>query len=260
MEHRPLSELVRTNALATYLGLVAAVEGSVVTRPLGFTLVRGPGFFSFCNFAAGFDVADEDLPAAVDLLRAQAQDHFGFYVFHMTGDRPAGLEPALIDGGFEPRQTLAAMASMNPGGVGVEGARLVASHDDRASVAGFMAKQFFWSMPPEARRAIAAATAASSHTVWCVGEPGDPKAAVMLVEQPDSVGLFNLCVKPELRRNGIGAALVRSVQNAAFTQSKPVVLQCSEDLVAWYEDLGFERVGVVHALTLAPDGAGDILV
>lgn len=260
MEHSSLSALVRENALATYLGLVAAVDGAVVSRPMAFTLVRGPGAFSFCNFAAGFDVQEDDVAELVATLRSNASDCFGFYVFLMTGDRPDHLEKALVDGGFEVRQRLVGMAAPGASGQGAEGARLVAEHEDRVKVAGFMSRQFFWNMPSQAREAIAAATAASGHTIWCVGEPQDPEAAVMLVEQQKAVGLFNLCVRPESRRQGLGSRLVQSVLRAAQSQSKLVVLQCGEELVPWYRELGFERVGAVQALTFQPSGGGDILV
>ena len=262
MEHRSLSAhvpIVRSNAIATYLGLVAAVEGSVVTKPHGFTLVRGPGFFSFCNFAAGFHIEDSDLDEAIALLQAQARECFGFYVFAMSGDTPDRLDERLVECGFEVRQRLVSMASVLAPAQGELDARLVTDRQERADVATFMARQFFWSMPSEARSAIAAATSACGHTVWCVGQASDPRAAVMLVEQHDSVGLFNLCVKPELRSKGIGGDLVRAVQTAASNLGRPVVLQCGEDLVPWYQNLGFDRVGHVTALTLSSAASGDIL-
>jgi predicted N-acetyltransferase YhbS len=81
----------------------------------------------------------------------------------------------------------------------------------------------------------------------------------MLVEDGSSVGLFNLCVRPELRRKGLGAKLVRAVQAAASATGKPVVLQCEPDLAPWYKTLGFEPVGTVEALTLSQEGGGDII-
>lgn len=263
VEHRPLTdpraELVRSNALATYLGLVGSVSGTVVTRPHGFTLVRGPGLFSFCNFAAGFEVKPEDLPAAIQALRDNAEDCFGFYVFVMTGDCPTDLERRLLESGFEIRQELVGMASTASPEPPELPARAVIDHEERRAVASFMASQFFWRMPREAREAIAAATAAGAHTLWSVGEPADPEAAVMLVEQPESVGLFNLCVRPERRRTGLGSEVVKAVQAAASSLGRPVVLQCEEELVGWYRRLGFEAVGTVKALSLSDDGGSDII-
>ena len=263
MEHCALSnavQLVRSNALATYVGLVAAVEGAVVRKPLGFTLVRGPGVFSFCNFAAGFDVAPDDFEPAVGLLIAQANECFEFYVFLISGDQPDDLGGRLASAGFQCRQSLVSMASASPVEHEDVGARLVSDHKERRSVADFMAGQFFWTMPMDARRGIAAATAASPHTIWVVGDSHDPTAAVMLVEQPEAVGLFNLCVAPPARGKGLGAGLVQAVQSAASRSGRTVVLQCGEELAGWYSNLGFERVGSINAYTLAPGQASDILV
>lgn len=259
MEHCALTDrralLVRGNALATYLGLVGAVDGSVVTRPRGFTLVRGPGPFSFCNFAAGFE-RDGDV---LDDLVENAEDCFGFYVFVMTGDEPSDLAVRLEGRGFERRHTLVGMHSDAAPVPDLPGARVVTTQPERRKVAGFMAQQFFWRMPREARDAIAAATAASPHAIWSVGDPGAPEAAVMLVEDGAAVGLFNLCVRPELRRKGLGASVVRAVQAAAASAGKPVVLQCEPELEPWYGALGFETVGTVEAFTLSQETSGDII-
>jgi predicted N-acetyltransferase YhbS len=114
-------------------------------------------------------------------------------------------------------------------------------------------------MAPEARQGIAAATAASPHTIWVVGDGRDPTAAVMLVEQPEAVGLFNLCVAPESRGKGLGADLVRAVQSAASRTGRTVVLQCDDELAGWYSNLDFERVGSIGAFTLAQAPTDDIL-
>lgn len=262
MEHRALSPyvgLVRDNALATYLGLVSAVNGSQVSTEHGFTLVRGPGPFSFCNFAAGFNLDPLRVQETVAMLKQQSDECGSFYVFSISGDTPDNLEQQLVSHGFEVRQRLTSMATQDV--IGERGtARLITDHAERVSVATFMARQFFWSMPNEARSAIAAATAACGHTLWCVGSPADPEAAVMLVERGGAVGLFNLCVKPDLRGKGIGRGLVGAVLAAAKAQGLPVVLQCGDELVGWYSSLGFEPVGSIAALTVADTGPGDILI
>jgi ribosomal protein S18 acetylase RimI-like enzyme len=263
MEHRALSnavQLVRSNALATYVGLVGSVEGAVVSKPIGFTLVRGPGVFSFCNFAAGFDLAPGDVDAAVDFLVGQATECFEFYVFSISGDEPADFDKRLEERGFQCRQSLVSMASSAPIEAKDVGARVVTEPDDRRAVGDFMARQFFWRMGREARQGIAAATAASPHTIWVVGDGSDPIAAVMLVEQPDAVGLFNLCVATESRGKGLGSDLVRAVQSAASRTGRTVVLQCGEELAGWYSNLDFERVGSIGAFTLAQAPTDDILV
>ncbi|HXH61196.1 MAG TPA: GNAT family N-acetyltransferase [Fimbriimonadaceae bacterium] len=249
MECHPLApdivQRVRANALATYLGLVEPVEGAVVSRPYGFTLVRGPGIFSFCNFAAGFDVAGEELEEVVGVLQQNASQCPNFYVFSMSGDSPPGLGQALAEGGFESRQSLQSMSWSGPAPDPDIVLTAPQGNEERLKAAQFMAQQFFWQMPEEAREAIAMATAASRHQILTVGPPSEPMAAVMLVQSEGTLGLFNLCVRPDLRGRGIGSRAVRGVQRQAVDAGSALVLHCGAHLVQWYRGLGFEGVGVV---------------
>lgn len=262
MEHSHLADpetvnSVRANTLETYLGLVEPINGAVVTRPHGFTLVRGPGSFSFCNFAAGFD--SEDLEETVSALIVQARDCAGFYVFVMSGDRPPDLDERLQARGFKVRQELTSMVWEPvecPAGVEID---FVADHGERSLVAGFMSEQFFWRLPTEARRVIAAATAASRHHLFKLGGAQEPQAAVMLVPSPGSIGLYNLCVRSELRGRGIGKSIVESIKSSAAVNDTTIVLQCEGALVPWYQDLGFGTVGRVRAYTFPGTVSGDIL-
>lgn len=262
MEHRSLAggetgQTVRDVTLATYLGLVEPINGVVVSKPCGFTLVRGPGPFSFCNFAAVFDT--DDTESAVSTLIEQAGDCPGFYVFVMSGDRPADLEEKLIASGFGLRQELTSMV-WEPvkceAGVGLD---LVTDPHERSLVTGFMAEQFFWRLPTDARSAIATATAASRHQILKIGGAKEPQAAVMLVPVAGSIGLYNLCVRPELRSRGTGKSIVESIKSSAALSGTKVVLQCEGTLAPWYESLGFETVGWVRAYTFSGTIPGDIL-
>ena len=246
-----LRKAVRANTLATYLGLVEPVSGTVVTKPMGFTLVRGPGPFSFCNFAAGFDVEESDRAAAIDLLAQNCSDCPGLHVFAMTGDRPENLQERLEAAGFELRLRLVSMV-WRPQDV-ARGADIAEVVDpcDRRHVAEFMASLFFWRLPEEARAAISAATAASRHSLQSIGPAEDPEASVMLVPQSRTLGLYNLCVKPELRGRGLGRDVVRTIQHGAALSGRTITLQCDGLLAPWYERLGFEEAGTVCAFTLS---------
>ncbi|MCH8979715.1 MAG: GNAT family N-acetyltransferase [Armatimonadetes bacterium] len=245
--HRAFS----ANTLATYLGLVEPVNGTVVTKPMGFTLVRGPGPFSFCNFAAGFDVAEADCDAVLHLLSQNCSDCPGLHVFVMSGDRPPDLPARLEAAGFELKLRLASM-SWPPQEVAKDAALAeVVEPEERRHVAEFMASQFFWRLPDEAREAISAATAASRHSLQSVGPPEDPVASVMLVPQPGTLGLYNLCVKPELRGQGVGRSVVRTIQHGATLSGRTVVLQCDKLLAPWYAQLGFEEAGDLFAFSFS---------
>ena len=240
---------VRANTIATYLGLVEPVSGTVVTKPMGFTLVRGPGPFSFCNFAAGFDVEESDCAAAIDVLAQNCSDCPGLHVFTMTGDRPENLQERLESAGFELRLRLVSMVwRPQDADKGADLAEVV-DPADRRHVADFMAGQFFWRLPEDARAAISAATAASRHSLQSIGPAADPEVCVMLVPQPRTLGLYNLCVKPELRGKGLGGGAVRTIQHGAALSGRAVTLQCDGLLAPWYERFGFEEAGTVCAFT-----------
>ena len=244
-----LHRAFRANTLATYLGLVEPISSTVVTRPMGFTLVRGPGPFSFCNFAAGFDVEEADCDAVLDLLSENCSDCPGLHVFVMSGDRPPDLQARLEAAGFELKLRLVSMA-WHPQEAAEDAALAeVVEPEERRHVAEFMASQFFWRLPDEARAAISAATAASRHSLQSIGPAEDPVASVMLVPQPGTLGLYNLCVKPDLRGKGVGRSVVRTIQHSASLSGRTVVLQCDRLLAPWYGQLGFKEAGEVCAFS-----------
>ena len=122
-----------------------------------------------------------------------------------------------------------------------------------------MAEQFFWRLPTDAREAIATATAASRHRILKLGEAQEPEAAVMLVPAAGSIGLYNLCVRPELRGRGTGKSIVETIMSGSAQNGTKIVLQCEGTLAPWYQILGFETVGWVRAYTFSGTNPGDIL-
>jgi ribosomal protein S18 acetylase RimI-like enzyme len=115
------------------------------------------------------------------------------------------------------------------------------------AIARFMVEQFFSRMAGESRDRIQRATARSATQLYSLGPERRPDAAVMLVPLDGSLGLYNLCVRRELRGKGIGREVVSSVRAIAAASGAPVVLQCEPGLAPWYEDQGFEAVGEVEA-------------
>lgn len=262
MEHRLIADretvqTVRAVTVATYLGLVEPINGAVISKPAGFTLVRGPGAFSFCNFAAEFDA--ENSKDAVAALIEQSGECAGFYVFVMTGDKPEDLSETLLAEGFELRQELTSMVWEPVECQAGPSLDRVTDQNDRSFVTKFMCEQFFARLPIEAREAIAAATAASRNQIFKIGESETPQAAVMLVPGSGSIGLYNLCVRPGLRGQGIGKSVVESIKSGAAQNGIKVVLQCDRSLVPWYQGLGFQTVGSVRAYTFSGTYSGDIL-
>ncbi len=266
MERRPLNfpELVRAsreNVVETYIGLAAPVAGCQIERGARCSMCTGPSEFSFCNFAAGFNLADDRAEALrqLEAIRAQIAHPRNFWAFLITGDRPQGL-PALLDkAGFAPRHSLVEMAwrpAFVPDGAPLT---LATTPEDRIAVAEFMTLQFFWRMAPSSRRRIAEATAGSPHELYRVGPQDRCRAGVMLCRTAGAVGLYNLCVEEKDRGRGMGSSVVRSVKRMAAADGKPVVLQCEPALVPWYIDQGFEEIGTVTAYCVVSTSRSDIL-
>lgn len=240
-----MDKAIRENAVATYLGLVENIDGATLTRPYGIRLVRGPGNFSFCNFAAGFDFAADDADRVVDLLLENAQDSRGFCVFCSSADSSIGMLDKLMASGFSPRQSLVGMVST--GGPEGEVAEVVEQTErgQRLLVCQFMAMVFFGWMSRDARDAIALATALSRHSILSVGPVEDPDGAVMMVASENIFGLYNLCVKAEARGKGLGSSIVMAVQALAGKNDSPVGILCERSLVSWYQWQRFEPVGSI---------------
>ena len=117
-----------------------------------------------------------------------------------------------------------------------------------------MSNQFFGRRSPQFRRRLVDATAnATELDLHGVRSNGQLLAALMLVEDPKILGLFNLCVKPLEQGRGIGSGVVAEAQRIAYESQRALALQCDESLVAWYEKLGFCKSGVVDVYVLPDD-------
>ena len=56
--------------------------------------------------------------------------------------------------------------------------------------------------------------------------------------------VFLLCTRPEFRRQGIGAALLRTlIGDARARNRRGVVLTCKDELIPYYEKFGFHNEG-----------------
>ncbi|MBS1709575.1 MAG: GNAT family N-acetyltransferase [Armatimonadetes bacterium] len=243
-----MNQAARENILATYLGLASSLTEAVLRFREPYTLVSGPTDLSFCNFAAGFEI-DKDLEKHMVWLANYAAETTGFWVFAMTGDEPSDLAALLEQAGFEKRQAMTQMTCATPQ------LRLVPQMDeamapyDRRDIARFMADQFFHRTGDESRARIASATAGSPHRLFGHKDKGGVASAVMVSSTPAALGLYNLCVRPDVREVGHGSDAVEFVMSVAAQAGKPVVLQCAADLVPWYQRRGFEPTGRIEAYT-----------
>ncbi len=253
------STAVRDNALATYLGLVQNIPGSVLTKSYGVTLVRGPGSFSFCNFAFVTEIDPIDIASVVDLLIKNMNECSSFCVFVFSTDTSQELIVRMHLSGFRVRQALKCLVSRHKGpGEDLD----LFEHlekEDRLAVSKFMAGQFFGWMSSDSRKTIALATALSPHRLLSVGPLDELEGATMLVESSGITGIYNLCVKEGRRGLGLGSKIVRTVQAQAGKIGCPVGILCEPGLVSWYQLQNFEQVGSIDVYCFDPDGL-DVII
>jgi GNAT superfamily N-acetyltransferase len=69
---------------------------------------------------------------------------------------------------------------------------------------------------------------------------GEPVAAAVAIATTDVVALFDGCTLPNVRRRGIGTALLYDVLQEWAGTGRPIVLQSEERLRAWYPRVGGE--------------------
>ncbi len=247
-----LTGVASGNLHRTYFALGKATPGSRFTKEIGFDACLGNFDHPICNFASGIKLD----PWVAHRLAELAYSRGAFNVYSLPGDTPedAGLrEELLMRAGFRKSYSLRQMVA-EPGPT-AEGVPLTkaATPPERQEIATFMAAQFFGRHSANFRRRVSDATqSATELDLYSVRPREELIAAVMVVEDPEIVGLYNLCVKAHAQGRGWGKSIVSEVMRGAFATGKPVTLQCDELLSPWYEGLGFRRIGSVDVYAL-PD-------
>lgn len=240
----------RRNVVFTYVELARVIDGARIERDYGFTACTAPIDLSFCNFAIDFDFEGLDPDLSLRRLANLAHGRPMFRAFHIPvrDDDPTsallaaagwGCQHALVQMAWEPEPTTSPIQLTT-----------CESPEDRSGTAEFMVEQFFWRQSTGMRRHILISTVASCHAIYRLGDAHHPKGAVMTTRRPDSLGLYNLCVKRNVRGTGIGSSIVRAVQAMAATEGLPVVLQCEPGLATWYENLAFKKTGFIESYAL----------
>lgn len=264
MEHRLLIDPVslgRENLLETYVGLARAVPGATIQAHENCLVANGPTDLSFCNFAAGFGPV-ENPQRRLDWLTQVAAQTGAFWVFCMDGDQPSRLDSELIARGFIQRQSLdqLVLGPRTQFDEAVETAEEAPNPALRAEICNFAVRLFFTRTPETAQRRIAEATAKSAHRLYQLRDKWGIAATMMLCESQSAVGLYNLCVRHDRRREGLASSLVVQASDIAADLHKPLVLQCDTSLTGWYERMGFEHFGTVDAYTFSVRPVHDIII
>lgn len=250
MEHRPLTPVLvdsSANVRKTYAALACAIGGTHVSEYEAYTLVENAQDHPVCNFAAKLDL---DPWSAGELARI-ASAKPSTVVYRLPSDEPAHADELLLRAGFKETYRLVMMGSSGRrSDSGIELVRLDAAQD-RDPAAAFMCSQFFNRQPPEFRRLVQRATAHATELELWQYSPVGKIAAAMLLCNDAALGLYNLCVDPSLRGNGIGTRMVDFFLDAAFLGDKWAVLQCESRLEPWYVAQGFAKLGEIAVYKLA---------
>jgi Acetyltransferase (GNAT) family. len=247
------------NLILTYRELAGAVAGAIVETRDGALLCQAPIDLAFCNFAIlPGDASSAPVPALVEEIARRAEARKVTRVF-VVGEDAAGYGASLAARGFRSQQRMAMMIASRPTLGAHRLARPVVSRDERREVARFMIEQFFHRQSSGPRDVIVEATVASPHDLYRVGDNESILAAAMISRSASAWGLYNLCVAPSGRRRGVGAEIVRHLQNLAFLAKMPLTLQCEASLRPWYERLAFEEVGRIEAYSKNRRASSDIL-
>ena len=246
--------LASLNLARTYLALGRASPDSRIVEQSEFMACTGPVAHPVCNFAIAQDINAGAARALADL--ACDRPTFNVYVASEQADDPGSR---LCAEGFRQAYRLRLMVG--------EGTREETpcvlqrcGSAERLETADFMVREFFGRSESASRDAIRSATAAAPELeLYEVRDCGTRVAAAMLSRSEGLVGLYNLCVRFDMRGKGWGSTIVRSILALAGAEGLSVSLQCDPSLEVWYERLGFHAVGSVDVYVLDRSPQPDIM-
>jgi len=244
--------VARANVVGTYVTLAAGLAETQVMQQPGWIQVRSPIPLTLCNFWIQFDLQSDQFDHLANEILAATKDAQSFRLFIGEGDTPQDLAIRVSNLGMRLSNQLHQMVWTGaPPRTSVE-LHFATTADARYQVVRFMSEEFFRSQPRLFRDSVIQATVQSGLGLAYVGALREPEAAVMLTEFPESCGLYNLVVRPSLRRKGLGEAVVRAVQAYASQKECPLVLQTAPRLLGWYEKSDFLSAGDLKSF--APSG------
>lgn len=251
MSSEPTFEQAAANLRDAYIGLGSAIVGA--------RMVEGPGFrgisSSMRHVVGNFAVAEgADRTTAFELWRvAREAPRFHAYLPCPNSDVD---DRELLDRGFS---SINELLIMGTGSVALGRTERplslirLDSSELREVGAELISRVFFSHLPPATRDQLTRLNAVNPHVValgaWEALASKTYRNIVgtlTLQMSQECCGIYNLCIEPWLRNQGFGKALVAKVANSEVVAGRPLVLQCSADLQAWYQSLGFRELGRVR--------------
>lgn len=241
LEHRSVIETnsVRSHIAAVYLSLAEQARSARVVRTDSMWTVESAIDHPVGNLAIRLSVSNEDIR---DLARI-ARSNPNFRVHVLPGDRPFSLGAHLENEGLRQVYELSILTiDERPPAAGV----LVRCPDTEvAHLCAFIIDNFLWTSPASLRAEVAAvcARAANERTrFFRVDRGGQTVGAGCLIEASGVTGLYNICVSPGERGQGLGTKIVADL--CAFApEDQPILLLSEQELVPWYRSMGFREIG-----------------
>ena len=227
--------------MAKGLGGCRMIQGNA------FKILENPLDLVLGNFVIEFD-SDQDVHRVLESLhevRENMRTKPSFRVFACDGDRPAGIAQGLVSAGMALAYRVEHFYGDLPGEPSPGTAPVPAER--RQEVGAFMVDTIHKMRPGETREAIIRSIVHSPHEIWAYEANGCLLGAALLAESDHALGLYNLCVMAEARRNGIGTSMVKHCLHTAYERNKPLVLQANAQNGRWYERMGLKNSGKLEA-------------
>lgn len=246
-----MSELAfaaRQNLIYTYVTLASNVPGTKVRRGEEYTQTSSRAPLTICNMVIDCNFKPVVTREVGGQLQIAASESSSFRIFHITGDTPSNLSDQLAKFGFAPEYTLHLLTSDGESRP-VSGLELVVAAAARLEVIEFMVSMFFNRRDPVVMRHVLAANQASPFEIWRIPGRGRPSGAVMLVETEGTLGMYNLCVAPNRRGQGLGERILEFCLAQAHARGKKLTFQADHRVVSWYRERGAFEIGSVKTFT-----------
>lgn len=238
-------EALRNNFAETMIGLARGAPKVRIFKRDGYWMSRSPFEHPIANFAVRLDVNRQEINT---LVRMAKRNPF-FRIYVMPRDNPAEIENEFESRGLVSSFRIVGMALEEPPR-SVDMLARVAMREEREEIFRFIVEHFFWKSPRSIQTMLLRVMSRAKtpyHEMYVVRDRRGISAAGGLIVTGDTAGLYNICVRNDLRGKGLGSELVRQMSWLAASRGLKVVLQCEQDLENWYFSLGFATLGEITA-------------
>lgn len=231
----------------SYLSLAKCLPAHINLSRDGIYIAKSARTFAYSNFIGLTQLPEAGMDSILELVNSLFQNHKP-NVFFITNEPPDEMRKQMTQGGFVEHYRLAVLTKESDFNAPANALERATTRQDRRNVARFMADSFFSSLAVQQRISVIASTADSELELIAMPNCRDRrlKAAAMYAAFPGEVGVFNVCVAKRERGRGIGTELMTRIEGLPDVKGKVICLQCHDELVGWYENLGYKRTGTLY--------------